>query len=240
MRSSDPAILRLRRPRGSEVRGTDVALLPRGDMQAAASATGPRDSMRRLRARFRAALVLVLLASPVIAEDTRVITLPVRSRSPQELAQDLRAIAGNDGTIDAVDGRLVVRASPAALARIQEALDSLDPPPRPLWISVDQETGPSTTGRAAEFTVETRENGIVDMRRTRTLQGGTVSTDRSAAPTATERLRVLEGQPAFVRFNRAVPVPSSTPSAVGGTVLAPGKTYLEADLAFAVVPRLRD
>ena len=171
----------------------------------------------------------------------RVETLPVRSRSPEELVEALRPIAGNDAAISAVDGRLVVRASPAVLAKIEKALESLDPPPRPLWISVDQQTDPSTTGRSAEFTVETRENGAVEQRRTRTLKGGSVSLDPSDAPTSTERLRILEGHPAFVRFNRAVPMPSSrTPSSAGGTVLAPGKQYLDADLAFAVVPRLSE
>jgi hypothetical protein len=49
------------------------------------------------------------------------------------------------------------------------------------------------------------------------------------------------GHRAFVRMSRAVPVPSSAPvSSAGGTVLASGKTYLDGDLAFSVVPRLAD
>ena len=209
-------------------------------MGASARGRRPGDAARRLRARLRAVLVILLVAAPVLAEDVRVATLPVRSRPPEELAEELRSMAGAEVAIAVVNGSLVVRATPTALARIEKALDALDPPPRPLWIAVDQETGPAMTGRSAEFTVDTRENGVVDTRRTRTLQGGSVSTDQTDAPGATERLRILEGHAAFVRFNRAVPVPSSTPAAVGGTVLEPGKTYVEADLAFAVVPRLRD
>lgn len=191
------------------------------------------------RAGASALLLLVFLVSPVVAEEMRVETLPVRSRSAEELAEALRPIAGGDATIAAVNGRLVVHASPATLAKIEEALESLDPPPQPLWISVDQQTDPSTRGRSAEFTVETREDGVVEQRRTRTLEGGSVSINPSDGPTATERLHILEGHPAYVRFNRAVPLPSSrTPSSAAGTLLVPGRQYLDADLAFAVVPRL--
>lgn len=213
-------------------------------MEREAPRAGRKDMGSPMNARHTGALAFLVLASvvsPVVAEEMRVETLPVRSRSAEELAEALRPIAGNDATIAATDDHLVVRASPATLAKIEKALKSLDPPPRPLWISVDQQTDPSTTGRSAEFTVETRENGVVEQRRTRTLEGGSLSIDPSEAPTSTERLRILEGQPAFVRFNRAVPMPSSrTPSSAAGTVLEPGKQYRDADLAFAVVPRLSD
>ena len=194
-----------------------------------------------MKTRLCSVIAVLVLASPLLAEEKRVETLPLRSRSAEELAEALRPIAGGDAAVEAVDGRLVVRASPATLAKIKKALESLDPPPQPLWISVDQQTDPSRTGRSAEFTVETRENGVVEQRRTRTLEGGSVSIDPSDAPTSTERLRILEGHPAYVRFNRAVPLPSGpTPSSAAGTVLVPGKQYREADLAFAVVPRLTD
>jgi hypothetical protein len=115
-------------------------------------------------------------------------------------------------------------------------------PPRPLWITVNQETSPSITGRSAEFTVETREEGVVDRRMTRTLTGHKASPDRSeTSSTSTERLTVLEGHRAFVRLTRAVPVPSTGPvSSAGGTVLVAGKNYVEGELAFSVVPRLAD
>jgi Bacterial type II/III secretion system short domain len=190
----------------------------------------------------RAALVVLLLAIPAFADETRVEVLPVRSRPAEDLAKALRPFAGTEGEIVAAGGRLVVRASPAALAEIKRVLEDLDPPPRSLWITVNQETAPSTTGRSVEFTVETNEDGVVERRTTRTLVGGAASADRSeTSSTSTERLRVLEGHRAFVRMSRAVPAPSSAPvSSAGGTVLASGKTYLDGDLAFSVVPRLTD
>jgi Bacterial type II/III secretion system short domain len=189
---------------------------------------------------IRSALIFLLAVVPAFADDTRVEVLPVRSRAAEDLAEALRPLVGTGGEITAAGGRLVVRASPAALAEIKRALESLDPPPRTLWITVNQASNASTTGRAAEFTVETNEGGVVERRATRTLQGGTASPDRSeTSTTSTEPLRILEGHPAFVRMSRAVPVPSTEPvSSAAGTVLAPGKTYLDADLAFSVVARL--
>jgi hypothetical protein len=172
----------------------------------------------------------------------RVEALAVRSRPAEDLAAALRPMVGTEGEIVVAGGRLVVRATPATLAEIKRALENLDPPPRWLWITVNQETSASTTGRSAEFTVETREDGVVERRRTRTLVGSTASMDRSeTSSTSTERLRVLEGHRAFVHISRAVPVPSAGPvSSAGGTVLASGRTYVDGDLAFSVVPRLAD
>jgi Bacterial type II/III secretion system short domain len=186
--------------------------------------------------------VLLFVFPALAAEETRVEVLAVRSRRAEDLAAAVRPMAGAEGQVVAAEGRLVVRASPAALAEIKRALESLDPPPRPLWITVDQDTGASTTGRSAEFTVETQEDGVVERRTTRTLVGGSVSADpRDTISTSTEPLHVLEGHRAFIRMSRGVPVPSNeSVSSAGGTVLAPGKTYADGDLAFSVVPRLVD
>src|SRR4029453_7414857 len=105
--------------------------------------------------------------------------------------------------------RLVVRGAPAPLAQVKRALEDLDPPPRSLWITVDQEMNPSITGRSAEFTVESREDGGVEGQRTRTLVGGKARDRAETSSTSTERLRVLEGHRAFVHIGRAVPVPST-------------------------------
>ena len=91
--------------------------------------------------------MIVFVACPLLAEDLRVATLPVRSRPPEELAEELRSMAGDEAAIAVVNGSLVVRATPTALAKIEKALAALDPPPRPLWIAVDQDTGPAITGR---------------------------------------------------------------------------------------------
>jgi hypothetical protein len=167
----------------------------------------------------------------------------MRSRSAEDVAEALRPLAGEQGEVFAAQGRLVVHATPAALQGIRRALEDLDPPARPLWITVSQEQNTSTTGRSAEFTVETtRQDGVLEKRRTRTLAGGTIPADRSEAATvSTEPLRVLEGHAAVVRVTRAVPLPSTGPvSSAQGTVLVPGRTFVDGEVAFGIVARLTD
>jgi hypothetical protein len=204
-----------------------------------------KTSVRTLgRSVARAALVvLVLLSVSARADDRRTELFKMRSRAAADLVEVLRPLAGSEGEVFASQGRLVVHASPAALQQIRRALEDLDPPPRALWITVSQEQDAATTGRSAEFTVETtREDGVLERRRTRTLAGGTVPADRSEAATAaTEPLRVLEGHAAVVRMTRAVPLPSTGPvSSAQGTIVVPGRSFVDGEIAFGVVPRLAD
>jgi len=186
---------------------------------------------------------LVLLSASVLADDRRVEIFALRSRSTEELADALRPLAGPAGRVYASQGRLVVHASPAALEEIRRALESLEPPLRLLWITVSQKQNVTTTGRSAEFTVETTgEDGKLEQRRTRTLAGGTVPANRSEpGTTSTEPLRVAEGQAAVVRTGRSVPVPSTGPvSWAQGTALVPGRTHVDSEVGFVVVPRVAD
>jgi hypothetical protein len=188
-------------------------------------------------------LIVLLLAAPILADEQRIEFITLRSRAPEDVVEALRPYAGAGGEVFASQGRLVVQASPAALANIRRALEYLDPPPRPLWITVNQERNVSTTGRSAEFTVETaREDGILERRRTRTLEGGSLPPDRAeTSATSTAPLRILEGHAALVRMTRAVPLPSTGPlSWAQGTLLAPGRTYVDGEVACSVVPRLAD
>lgn len=177
------------------------------------------------------------------ADDRRTELFTMRSRSAEDVAEALRPLAGAEAEVFAAQGRLVVHASPAVILGIRRALEDLDPPARPVWITVSQEQVASTTGRSAEFTVETtREDGVLERRRTRTLAGGTVPADRSEAATvSTEPLRVLEGHAAVVRMTRAVPLPSTGPvTSTQGTTLAPVRTFVDGEIAFGIVPRLAD
>jgi hypothetical protein len=187
-------------------------------------------------------LALLLVAS-ALADDRRIEVITLRSRPAEEVVEALRPFAGPDGELVVAQGRIVVNASSAALADIRRALEYLDPPPRSLWMTVSQQANASTTGRSAEFTVETkREDGALERRATRTLVGGEAPPERSLpSSTSTEPLRVLEGHQAFVRMTRAVPVPSTEPpSWAQGTVLAPGRTYLDGDVAVSIVARVTD
>jgi len=187
------------------------------------------------------ALMAVLIAAlPVVAEEDRVETFAVRYRSAEELALALRPLAGPAGVVTAAAGRLVVRASPAAIAEIKRVLDEMDTPPRSLRVTVKQDTDASTSTRSGEVTVETREGGTVERRTSRTVVGGSLSRHGSdTSSTGTEWLQVLEGSRAFIRVGRSVPATETQliPSA-GGAIVVQETVYLDADLGFYVVPRV--
>lgn len=174
----------------------------------------------------RFALIAVLIAAlPAVADEAQVETLAVRYRSAEDLALALRPLAGPDGVVTAAAGRLVVRASPAALGEIKRVLDEIDTPPRSLRVTVKQDTDVSTSARSGDVTVET---------------GGSLSGDRSdSSSRGTQWLQVLEGSRAFIRVGRSVPATETQiiPSA-GGMIVAQGAVYLDADLGFYVVPRV--
>lgn len=189
----------------------------------------------------RFALTAVLVAAlPAVADEARVETLAVRYRSAEDLALALRPLAGPDGVVTTAAGRLVVRASPAALAEIKRALAEMDTPPRSLRVTVKQDTEVSTSARSGDVTVETREGATVERRTSRTVVGGSLSGDRSdLSSRGTEWLQVLEGSRAFIRVGRSVPATETQiiPSA-GGLIVAQGTVYFDADLGFYAVPRV--
>ncbi|HET7293723.1 MAG TPA: secretin N-terminal domain-containing protein [Vicinamibacteria bacterium] len=182
----------------------------------------------------------VLLAAALAgADDTAVEVLTVRNRPASDLVQVLEPLVGSDGSVAALENRLIVRATPAALRRIKEALPALDVAPRSLWVTVRQAStavaqaqGGSVTAivPAGGATVEVRPDGttVTTTQRSRTrITGGFGATSVNETGSDLQHLQCLEGRPAFIRAGRAVPV-----AIVGGA------TYAEADTGFWVLPRL--
>lgn len=190
--------------------------------------------------RFIRVVPALLVASIAFADDTVVEVLTVRNRPASDLVTVLEPLAGRDGSVAAMENRLVVRATPAALRRIKDVLGSLDVAPRSLWVTVRQTSvgaaaaqGGSITAvvPAGGTTVQVRPDGTTV---TTTQRGHTRVTGSFGAASASEsgadvqRLQCLEGRPAFIRAGRAVPVPQ----------ILGGAAYAEADTGFWVLPRL--
>lgn len=190
--------------------------------------------------RLERVLPALLVAAIAWADDTVVEVLTVRNRPASDLVAVLEPLAGRDGSVAAMENRLVVRATPGALRRIKEVLGSLDVAPRSLWVTVRQNsvgaaetrTGAITAGvPAGGTTVQVRPDGttVTTTERSRTrVTGAFGAASASETGADVQRLQCLEGRPAFIRVGRALPVPQ----AVGGT------TYAEADTGFWVLPRL--
>ena len=191
--------------------------------------------------RLRCASLVLLLATLAWADDTVVEVLSVRNRPAADLVGVLEPLADRDGSVAAIDNRLVVRATPAALRRIKEVLASLDTAPRSLWITVRQTSAGSAEARGGSVTASVPKGGTTVQVRpdgttiTTTERSHTRVTGSFGAASASEsgadvqRLQCLDGRPAFIRVGRSVPVAQAV---TGGT------TYAEADTGFWVMPRL--
>jgi type II secretory pathway component GspD/PulD (secretin) len=169
---------------------------------------------------------------PARADETVVKVIPLRYRTAADLIPVLAPIAGPEGSVTGLDTRLVVRATPQALARIEGLLPGLDTPPRSLVISVRQGVSGAAAGQSAAV------GGVVSNQRT-VVTGAFGSSSSTSSDDATQQIRTLDGHPAVIRVGRSEPFNSvgvvGTPS---GPVVSGGTVYAESGTGFHVVPRL--
>jgi type II secretory pathway component GspD/PulD (secretin) len=183
-----------------------------------------------------AALIALLAVALCGADDTVVEVLPVRNRPAESLARDLAPLAGPGGVVTASGERLIVRATPGALAQIKRLLAELDVAPRSLWITVRQAGASQAAARRTEVMGQATATGG----RTRTIVSGAFAQQGGAGASAdVQRLRALEGEPAFIRVARSAPLPAAgvvqTPQ---GPVVIQGTAFQEAESGLYVLPRL--
>jgi type II secretory pathway component GspD/PulD (secretin) len=190
---------------------------------------------------------MLLVSGLVAAEDTRLEVLTVHNRPAEDLVATLGPLAGPEGALTSLDNRLIVRATPGALAQIRAALEQLDVAPRTLWITVRQATAASNATRAGQVSGTVGGNaGSVNV----SPDGATVTTSSSRTRVTgafgsnssqssgedVQRLQALEGRLAFIRVGQSVPVPTAI---VGpGSTVAAATTWANADNGFWVLPRL--
>jgi hypothetical protein len=93
--------------------------------------------------------VLALAPAPARADETVLKVIPLKNRPAADLVPVLAPIAGPEGSVTALETRLVVRATPQALARIEALLRTLDTPLRSLVISVSQGVATTSAGQSA-------------------------------------------------------------------------------------------
>lgn len=160
----------------------------------------------------------LLLAVPCRADDTVLEILTVRNRPAESLVADLAPLAGPNGAVTASGSKLIVRATPSALADIKRALAALDVAPRSLLVRVRQADASRQSVRRAQA------SGRVDAQggRTRTVvTGAFAQQDESAGDETEQSLRVLEGLPAYISFGQSAATPVSLQEAQTGFWVLP-------------------
>lgn len=203
-----------------------------------------------------AAFLLALGPVSAWADATVTEVIALRSRTVDEVLPIVRPLVEPEGTVSGISGQLVVRATPDKLAALKQVLQTIDRPARQLVISVTQDAElvrrereaaiyGSVGGADARVTVpppgRPPREGIV-------VQGGggddfvrgqAVERDIASAGRASQRLRVLEGNEAFIQAGESRPVRErqviETPT---GTRVIETTQYVDAGTGFYVRPQV--
>lgn len=183
-----------------------------------------------------AVLGAALLGHPARADDTVLEVLTVKNRPAEGLLAELGPLVAPEGSLTASGNKLIVRATPARLAEVRRVLLALDVAPRSVWITVRQGGTGREAARRAEVTGQIEAPGG----RTRTVVTGAFAQSQQAGSDLTEqRLRAVEGLPAFIRVARseavAVAGVVATPQ---GPAVAAGTGFQEAETGLYVLARL--
>ena len=147
------------------------------------------------RRAFTAAALSFLAFLPLDAQELALETILIRNRPAEDLVPVVRPLVGENGSVTAFGGRLIVKASPRALREIKQLVEQLDVVPRSLWITVRQSREAETSGRTVggDVTVERRDGKARDPDHPRTRVRGRsakarrASRDRSSSSSARSR-----------------------------------------------------
>lgn len=158
--------------------------------------------------------------------------IPLKHRTAEQVLPALRPLLDPGGTLSGQANQLIVRASPANLADIRAALESIDRPLRRLQISVrfDDSFAERTQGFEAGGTIDNRGSRVDIQAR---------DSSSRADERVDQRLLVLEGSVARIQTGASRPMQSRqyirTP---GGVVSQEVVVVQDLTTGFEVVPRV--
>jgi Bacterial type II/III secretion system short domain len=216
---------------------TEAKRFFRSNVAAAASRVPDRGLARTL-----VLLALFLSAGAALAQQMQVINL--HYRRADDLIPVLQPLLEPGDAITGLDDKLFVRADPATMARIFEALGVIDQPPRQLVITVGQDSAvdASTTGVRGAATMSSgnastgvnRPPGTDD-----SVQVVAVDHSRQSVMRNVSSVRALDGSEAYIAVGRQVPVTSTrvTPG-WGGPAVTQSTTFRDVSTGFYAITRV--
>lgn len=187
--------------------------------------------------------LLIWLAPAVAFAQVGLDVIELRYRSAQDLLPLLQPLVAPEGSVSALDNRLVVRATPAQMTQVRRLLDTFDRPPRQLLITVRQGSVIDSHRQAAGVSgvyrrgdgaiVVPRADGSLPSQVEVELQNQHHHSDSSGS----QQLRVEEGREAQIELGRSVPYTTSyrTP---GGGIVQRTESH-STGTGFTVLPRVQ-
>ena len=162
-----------------------------------------------------------LVLSPLSgAAEPELQVIPLKHRLADEIVPILRPLLAPGESVNGIDSRLIVRASPRSLALIQRALEEVDIARRNLRIRIRQSdvresvrqrqtvSGEIHNGTTRIITSASRNNGGLVFERSGPNGHVRVQTERdltTAREAAEQSLTVLDGGHAFLRVGESIP-----------------------------------
>lgn len=164
-----------------------------------------------------------LLASAALqaASQQSLEVIALRHRTAEQVLPALRPLLEPGGVLTGQHNQLIVRASPANLAQIKQALKAIDRPLRRLVISVRFDDSSEAASQELEA------SGRISNRGSR-IDIGAREQQGAATERIDQRIQVLEGGRAYLMTGRSTPMPITRDSAV----------IRETATGFEAVPRL--
>lgn len=199
-----------------------------------------------------ALLALGAAAAVVVADELRVFEL--KHRPAEEILPVIRPLLGREEAASATGFRLIVRAPDKRLQEIERLLAELDVPRQPLTLTVRYTTVDDRARTAYGMSGETPlgEHGRVVLGGGEAPGAGGLVVERKGARLSAEhaittarrehvqRLRVMDGQRAYIQVGQSVPQVQQILVLAGKqAVLSSGVVWQSATTGFDVLPRVR-
>ncbi len=214
--------------------------------------------MRRSRLRSLALLGLFLsVMAGSLAADGELRVIALKHRLASEVIANVQPLLGPGESVNAMDNKLIVRAAPQTLARIERLLAAIDSARRNLRISVRhssrQEQGQQTGGVSGEY--RSGNTRIITGSERGNSRSGVIVGHRGAdgnvrlhterritttSDSGTYTLTVLDGGRAFLRIGESIPAVDQYLVFVGPRLagIAAGVRYHDVTTGFEVEPRM--
>ena len=199
--------------------------------------------------------MLFTVSLSVHAGTPEVHVLPLKHRLAEEVVPVLRPLLAPGESVNSMDNRLIVRATPATLALIEKTLSEIDTARRNLRISVrhtglneSTQDNHGLSGRVQTGNTRIvvsnphRDRGGINVSGSGTSSGLQVRTERHSTrsqASSTQNLTVMDGGRAFLRVGESIPDVQQFLVWVGNRpALMTGVQYRDVTTGFEVEPRI--
>ncbi|MCP3867520.1 MAG: hypothetical protein GY703_05360 [Gammaproteobacteria bacterium] len=156
-------------------------------------------------------LLLLMLISTSLLADYPLEIIELKGRQVEEILPIIRPFIDADGSVAGMNNQLIIRTSEKNLNEIRQILARVDRPPRRLVVSVRQGVDTRTRGRdiGADVDVMVGKNSRIIVGNPTGEDSVTVHARTKSTRSdldVTQRIRTLEGYPAFIATGQSVPI----------------------------------